>query len=126
MDRSACSNYDVYSDFDLQKHKEHFVNYLEVMVDPDGGVHYAVPSHQEYAIKVACAALGKTRKEISDMTPPEYYFDWLVWLLRQSGYLAVWKDGYQGENVTKAQYAALRELKIAGVYRGLLPTTWKR
>ena len=75
------ADYDVYSEFDLQQHKEHFVNDLEVMIDSDGAVHYAVPSHQEYAIAEACRKLGVTRQELSDMTPKEYYFDWLTWLL---------------------------------------------
>ncbi len=37
--------YSVYSDFDVRKHKKHFTDYLEVIIHPDGSVHYAVPSH---------------------------------------------------------------------------------
>lgn len=40
--------YDVYSKFDIDKHAENFINYLEVVIDPLGVVNYAVPSHQMY------------------------------------------------------------------------------
>lgn len=120
MGSSRCSDYDVYSKFDVGKHKEHFVHYLEVMISPDGEIEYAVPSHQEYAIKKACEALGVTRMELSDMTPPEYYFDWLNWLLAQTGYMAVWEDGYVCPNPTKKQIGKLKMLKLNGLYRGAI------
>ena len=44
--------YDVYSPFDLQQHKDTFVNYLEVVVHPSGLVEYAVPSHQDKLLYV--------------------------------------------------------------------------
>ena len=91
------------------------------MVDPDGAVHYAVPSHQEYAIAEACRKLGVTRQELSDMTPKEYYFDWLTWLLMQCGCMAVWNDWFICPAPTKGQIGTLRKLKMAGVYRGKVP-----
>lgn len=117
----SVDEYDVYSDFDLEKHKKKYVNYLEVMIDKDGKVEYAVPSHQEKAVAMACDALDVSRVELGDMTPAEFYFDWMTWLLRQSGAMAVWYDGYICESPTKAQYAALRRLKMGGVYKGVLP-----
>lgn len=90
MDSSLCSEkYGVYSEFDLEQHKKHFVHYLEVMIDEEGVVHYAVPSHQELAIARACECLGVNRYELSVMTPKEYYFDWLNWLLMQCKGVAV-------------------------------------
>lgn len=44
--------YDVYSKFDLEKHKQRFENYFEVIIEEDGMIHYAVPSHQEFFQKV--------------------------------------------------------------------------
>lgn len=38
--------YTLYSKFDIDKHAETFINYLEVIIDENGVVHYAVPSHQ--------------------------------------------------------------------------------
>lgn len=117
MDRQ----YNVYCDFNIEKHKQTYINYLEVMIDPDGKINYAVPSHQEYAIKSACKKLGVNRDELSNMTPPDFYFDWLTWLLMQSGEMAVWNEQYACPSPTRAQYAALRRLKMAGLYRGPLP-----
>lgn len=119
------SKYDVYCDFDLEKHKENYVNYLEVMIDKDGTIMYAVPSHQEKAIAMACEAKNVNRAELEKMCPKEYYFDFLTWLLMQSGAMAVWNQYYQCYNVTREQYASLRRLKLAGVYKGTLPAHLK-
>ena len=113
--------YNVYSEFDLEKHKEIYINYLEVMIDKDGKIMYAVPSHQEKAIEMACIAKNISRAELEKMCPEEYYFDFLTWLLMQSGAMAVWNNYYQCYNTTKKQYASLRRLKLAGVYKGVLP-----
>lgn len=116
---SSKEDYDVYSDFDLVKHKEKFVNYLEVMIGEDGDVHYAVPSHQEYAISESCRKLGITRDELCKMTPKEYYLDWMTWLLMQCGMVAVWNDRYMGKPNNR-QKNALKKMKLYGVYRGAI------
>ena len=115
------SEYSVYSDFELEKHKQKYINYLEVMIDRFGNIMYAVPSHQEKAIEMACKELMVSRDTLGAMTPPEYYFDWMTWLLRQSGAMAVWNDRYICDTPTKEQYASLRRLKLNGVYKGILP-----
>lgn len=46
--------YSVYSDLDMEQHKKTFINYLEVVIDENGKIMYAVPSHQEKLIKLAC------------------------------------------------------------------------
>lgn len=109
--------YGVYSEFDIQKHKETFINYLEVMIDEDGKVHYAVPSHQEWAIKKACSKLKVSRNQLAEMTPPEFYFNWMEWLAKKSGCVAVWEMGYVGEPNRK-QRAKLKALKLSGLYKG--------
>lgn len=43
--------YDVYSKFDLEKHKKTFINYFETIINPDGTIEYAVPSHSEIVIR---------------------------------------------------------------------------
>ena len=42
--------YDIYCAFDLEQHKQTYVQYLEVVILEDGTVEYAVPSHQEKLI----------------------------------------------------------------------------
>ena len=127
MDKCVCSDeYDVYSEFDIQKHKQRYVNYLEVMIDRDGKIMYAVPSHQEKAVQMACEVKGMSRTELERACPKDYYFDYLTWLLMQSGAMAVWNEFYQCYEPTKEQYASLRRLKMNGIYRGPLPVLSKR
>lgn len=117
------SEYGIHSKFDIQKHKDTFTGYLEVIIDEDGTVMYAVPSHQEKATALAEAKLRKTRKEIYDMCPREHYCDYLNWLLSLTGAVALWNKCISAPTVTKKQWAALRELKLHGLYRGTLPKT---
>ena len=116
--------YDLNSDFDIDKHKQKYIHYLEVMIDEDGTIMYAVPSHQEKAISLACSKLGLTRNELCRRCPKEYYFDFLTWLLMQSGAVAVWECQCEG-NANRKQIAALRRLKMAGLYIGRVPPVRK-
>ena len=109
--------YDFHSEFDIKKHKETFVNYLEVLIEPDGHVLYAVPSHQELAIKLACEAKGWTREQLNNACPPEYYFDFLPWVLSHTGCIYVWNDFYVGK-ANKTQLDKLCEMKKEGIYKG--------
>ena len=95
--------------------------YRKQNVDENGTVMYAVPSHQEKAIALAEEKLGKTRKEISDMCPREFYFDYLNWLLSLTGAIAVWNDDVSASAITVKQAAALRALKLNGLYKGKIP-----
>ncbi len=45
--------YDIYCAFDLEQHKQTYVQYLEVVILEDGTVEYAVPSHQEKLIALS-------------------------------------------------------------------------
>ena len=109
--------YDVYSQFDIDKHKATFINYLEVIIDRNGHVLYAVPSHQELAIKMACKEKGWTRKQLSDACPKEYYFDFMPWVLGLTNSVAVWNTCYIGE-LNDAQRKTLIELRNNGLYKG--------
>lgn len=113
--------YGLHSKFDIEAHKATFTECLEVIITEDGTVMYAVPSHQEKAIALAEEKLEKTRKEISDMRPKEFWFDYLNWLLSLTGSIAVWNDGVSAPAVTTKQAAALRRLKLNGLYRGPIP-----
>ena len=111
--------YSVYSEFDIEKHKETFVNYLEVLIQKDGHVMYAVPSHQELAIRLACENKGWTRDELNKACPKEFYFDFLPWVLSLTKSISVWDGFYVGE-ANDVQIAKLEELKNAGLYKGML------
>lgn len=83
------NEYSIYCDFDIEQHKKKYVNYLEVLIEEDERIVYAVPSHQEKAIELACQKFRVNRQELMAMCPKEYYFDFLNWLLMVSGAVAV-------------------------------------
>ena len=109
------SEYNLFCEFDIEKHKQTYINYLEVVIDPDGKIIYAVPSHQEKLISVACEKLKVTRKELNELCPPEYYFDFMRWLILQTGYVVVWNENCMSDKPIIKQTAALRRLKMAGL-----------
>lgn len=116
-----ADNYNLYSPFNLEKHKQTYVNYLEVLIDEDGTIMYAVPSHQEKGVKLACARLNVSRKELDALCPREYYCDYMTWLCMIAKVVFVWNDRCVSVNPTIKQIGALRRLKMAGVYTGSIP-----
>ncbi|WP_019124665.1 hypothetical protein [Peptoniphilus grossensis] len=125
MNNKTLEEYSVYSPFDIKKHKETYINYLEVLILEEGTVEYAVPSHQEKALEIACKKLNKTKQEIEDMCPREYYCDYLTWLLGITGSISVWgtNDEYfiVYKTINKKQIATLKKLKKHGLYKGNIP-----
>lgn len=113
--------YDVYSPFDLEKHKQKYVNYLEVIIDHRGKVMYAVPSHNEKAAAIACDRLKVDRGQLMDMVPKEYYCAVNEWLCKVAQVVMVWTDGCVFYKPNFRQIAALRRLKLAGIYKGEIP-----
>lgn len=105
--------------FDVEVHKQTFINYLEVIIKEDGEIVYAVPSHQEKLIELSCEKLGISRDELNDRCPQEYFFDFLPWLTMQSGGVSVWNTLYVGRPNEK-QKKALEKLKEEGLYMGNL------
>lgn len=125
MNNKTLEEYSVYSPFDIKKHKETYINYLEVLILEDGTIEYAVPSHQEKALEIACKKLNKTKQEIEDMCPREYYCDFLTWLLGITGSISVWGTSAEYfivyKTINKKQIATLKRLKKHGLYKGNIP-----
>lgn len=113
--------YSIYSEFDIEKHKRTYINYLEVLIGKDGKIMYAVPSHQIKATDLACQNMKVAQQELSDMCPQKFYGDYMRWLLMMSGAIAVWDKFCLAPAATKMQVAALRRLKMAGLYQGAIP-----
>ena len=118
-------DYGLHSEFDAEKHKQTFVHYLEVVINKNGYIAYAVPSHQEMMIRVACAQLGISRDELNEFCPREWYCDFMKWLSMITGLMAVWESHYEVYAVTKKQIAALRRLKLEGLYKGPIPDVYE-
>lgn len=118
--------YNLYSKFDIRKHKENYINYLEVLILENGEVEYAVPSHQDKAVALACKKLNKTKKEIEDMCPRSYYCNYIYWLLGLTGSVSVWGNCAEHfiiyETINKNQILTLKRLKKHGLYKGNIPS----
>lgn len=102
--------YNVYSEFDIEKHKQKFINYLEVVIMPSGKVCYAVPSHQEFLINYICKEWNVSREKLCELIPEQYKYDFMNWLMIVSGCVCVWTNFHKGECNYK-QYAKIEELK---------------
>lgn len=109
--------YDLTSEFNIKMHKATYIHYLEVIITPDGVIHYAVPSHQEFLIKYICTNENLSRDELNALCPKEYYFDFLTWLCKKSKCISVWETFYYGE-LNNAQRESLNDLKLENLYIG--------
>ena len=105
--------YDLYCEFDINKHKEQYINYLEIIILPTGKVEYAVPSHQEKLISIGMSKYGCSREELDSMCPRDMWSDFLVWLCDITGCIAVWTRHFEGEP-NRFQRIKLEELKRNG------------
>ena len=112
----------LHSPFDIETHKQVFIDYLEVIIDEDGVVHYAVPSHQEWLIEKSLEKLGINREDLYDECPDEYALSPMKWLTEVTGCVSVRDDHFIGNPTTK-QIKTMRELKNASIYRGDIPLT---
>lgn len=105
--------------FNIELHKQTFINYLEVVVRKDGTVEYAVPSHQEKLIAIA-NEMGYNREWLDKNCPREYYFNFMQWMCNLTGCVSLWFDykisPEQGR--TPEQNKAIWELVKAEVYKG--------
>lgn len=108
--------------FDVQMHKQTFINYLEVVILESGEVVYAVPSHQEKMVQLACDKLDVAREELNDLCPTEYYGDFMKWLSQVSRAIPVWNQFYDG-SPNKVQIEVLKMLQNEGLYEGTIRET---
>lgn len=115
------TEYGLHSEFDIDKHRETFINYLEVIISEDGKIHYAVPSHQEYLINECMRQYDWCRQEVYDNTPVDYYGDVIIWLCKMTGSVSVWNDFLQFYQINQKQFDSLVRLKNAGLYNGDMP-----
>lgn len=110
--------YNLHSKFDIDKHKKTYINYIEIVILEDGTVEYAVPSHQEKLIKLACQKLNITREELDHMCHIEYYSDFMKWLCKITKSVSVWNGSIIFYFLNSNQIRTLESLRKAGLYKG--------
>lgn len=111
----------LHSPFDIKVHKLTFINYLEVVISPEGVVEYAVPSHSEkllqvYMEKNAVLDRGVALNNLSKLCG---LFSYIEALSKVTGYISVWNNNYvTGCKPTQKQLNTLKTLKLNGLYHG--------
>ena len=103
------------SPFDIETHKATFINYLEVVVFPNGTICYAHPGHVEVMERVLALHGGN-----SDDCPRDMWCSYDEWLMEQTGCVCVWTGGFTGRP-NERQLEALRMLVDAGLLRAERP-----
>lgn len=111
------TEYSIYSEFDIEKHKETFINYLEVIIHEDGTVHYGIPSHQEYLINLACRQLACSREQLDKLCPREWWGDFLRWLCGITNSVSVWNTHIEYYTLNDKQISTINKLKAAGLLK---------
>lgn len=109
------NNYEVLKrPFNIETHKKTFINYLEVVISPDGVIEYGVPSHTAKLEQILRAKGIEPIKEC----PREYYADYNSWLCKMTGYIMVWglPNSYVVGKPNQKQQEALDLLKKEGLY----------
>lgn len=108
--------------FDPDVHAETFTNYLEVVIEPDGTVIYAVPSHVMALARIRAGhdvPLDGLFRELESIPPTESPLDYLV---EQTGCASLWTwHAVCPHSITDAQKTAIIDLQRRGLYKGPLP-----
>lgn len=105
----------LHSPFDIATHKSTFIDYLELIIRPDGTPEYATPSHMMKLAEI----YGKSMDDIYE----EYYQaqlgqDGIDYLCAKTGCIAVWNNRVQGIP-NEAQTITLLKLRDEGLYTGI-------
>lgn len=111
--------------FDIETHKKTFIDYLEVIIKPDGIVEYAVPSHM-YKLMSVFEDGRYSVEQINEMFVQDMMgLSPIEWLCKKTGCISVWTNGYEGV-ANEQQTDALKKLKAEGLYHGniLEVTDW--
>ncbi|MFI3329150.1 MAG: hypothetical protein R3Y05_01535 [bacterium] len=107
--------YSVYSDFDLDKHKETFTNYCEVVILEDGTVKYAVPSHEQMLIKLYADKKGMSVEEFYNWWDENKHIDFRELALKEVKCVLVWTNFCQYIELNKVQNKVLKSFIGKGI-----------
>ena len=94
----------LHSPFDVETHKKSFIEYLEVIILPDGSIEYAVPSHVMWLMEYT-----KRIENINDEQLREIFMTdqsgltTIEWLINRTKCLSVHTHFYYGEPNEKQQ-----------------------
>ena len=99
--------------FDYKTHRKNFINYLEVIINKDGTIEYAVPSHQQKLLNLYCKNHNITMEKLWNIIPIEESPE--SWIIFNEGVISVWYDFIiRPEYITEEQKNTLHKLKETG------------
>lgn len=108
----------LHSEFNIETHKNTFINYLEVIIDDEGKIMYAVPSHTEKLIELYMEKYKVNRSDIvKHILIESIGLDTSSWLCEKLHCICVWDDRYYGKP-NQIQLNKLKTLRLSGVYHG--------
>ena len=103
--------YTLHSRFGINKHKETFINYCEVIIEPSGDICYAIPSHVMYLEKYGSRIYSETVEEFANRCPDNMYYNYIQWLVDATRCICCWPRGYMScKNTTEEQKHSLKLL----------------
>jgi len=105
--------YNLHSKFNYKKHSETYICYCEVVIMPNGTVHYAVPSHLEFLSNTYCTKYNVTRKELYDYLYNEPTLLPIDFFIEKLHAVCVWYNCYEGKP-NKKQQRVLNKLQDTG------------
>ncbi len=95
--------------FDAELHKRTFIDYLEVVISPEGIVEYAIPSHSEKLLQVYMQKYSIDRgTALRNLASKNNGY--IENLSEATGYISVWNEAY----ITGCKPTQ----KLQGLYRG--------
>lgn len=101
----------LYQPFDIETHAKEFINYLEVIIKPDGTIEYAIPSHQRKLEEIARSNYEDFDEKVNYL---DYCSDYLQWLCDITNCVSVWNEGcVKPAMITNEQIESLKKLKEA-------------
>ena len=110
--------YNVYSEFDMDKHKEKYINYLEIVIERNGKIHYAVPSHIKRLERLMMEMYHMTYNEIYSMynndSDSDSFMEYVYWLMDKTGAITVYNNMYRGK-ANRVQLSVMKQLVDRGV-----------
>lgn len=107
--------------FDIKTHKLTFIDYLEVVISPEGVVEYAIPSHTEKLLRIYMQqqSIVDRNVAIESLTEKSFMNGYIETLSEATKYISVWDTHYiTGCQPTQQQLNKLKTLKLHGLYHG--------
>ena len=101
----------LYKPFNIETHSKEFINYLEVIIKPNGEICYAIPSRQQALEKIA----REKHKDFDSMINKlNFSVDYLTWLCDLTCCISVWNEFCVKPKITtNMQSESLKKLKEA-------------